>query len=161
MITEMVSGRMAGAIRYVEPVRYGSATGLTAELYRQMRADFMLGPVLTLHSPAPEVMTCVWSVLRETLLAGRVDRASKETVAAAVSKKNQCPFCVDAHTLMLRATSNYEVADAILQGEFDAVRDPHLRTLVRWASADQAAGAGGVPSTAVLGPGAAELVGTA
>jgi AhpD family alkylhydroperoxidase len=136
MIAEMV-GQMTGTIRYVETVRYGSATGLTAELYQQMKADFMVGPVMTLHSPLPEVMAGAWSILRETLLAGRVDRAIKEAVAAAVSKKNQCPFCVDAHTLMLRATGKHDVADAILRGDYDNIHDRQLRSLFQWATADQ------------------------
>lgn len=40
---------------------------------------------------------------RETLVAGRVDRAVKEAVAVAVSKTNRCPYCVEAHATMLTA----------------------------------------------------------
>ena len=57
--------------RYVKPVPYSSATRLTADVYRQMQADFLPIPLLTLHSPAPEVLAGVWSMLREALLAGR------------------------------------------------------------------------------------------
>ena len=104
MIVETMIERLAQT-RYVKPVRYSSAMGLTAEVYRQMQADFLPIPLLTLHSPVPEVLAGVWSILRETLLAGAVDRAQKEVVAAVVSKTNECPFCVDAHRLMLEATA--------------------------------------------------------
>src|SRR6266508_4326022 len=115
---------MAKTIKYVKPVQYRSATGLTADIYRQMQADFLPIPLLTLHSPTPEVLAGVWSILRETLLAGGVERAQKEVVAAVVSKTNECPFCVDAHRLMLEATSDYDAAGAIMRGDYDSIHDP-------------------------------------
>ncbi len=161
MIAEMVGQQMTGTIRYVEPVRYGSATGLIAELYQQMKADFMVGPVMTLQSPLPEVMAGAWSILRETLLAGRVDRAIKEAVAAAVSKKNQCHFCVDAHTLMLRAIGKHDVADAILRGDYDSIHDGQLRSLFQWATADQITDPNQLSFSAFGRRDAPELIGTA
>ena len=77
MIAETIREQMAKTIQYVQPVPYGSATGLTAEVYEQMQADFMPAPLVALHSPVPEVMAGVWSMLRETLLAGPA-RARKE-----------------------------------------------------------------------------------
>jgi AhpD family alkylhydroperoxidase len=132
MIAETIIDRMAKTIKYVKPVQAGSATGLTAEVYQQMKADFLPVPLLTLHSPVPEVMAGVWSILRETLLAGQVDRALKEVVAATVSQTNACPFCVDAHTSMLHATSNHDAASAILRGDYNSIHDPQLRALVQW-----------------------------
>src|SRR5262245_63876738 len=93
MIAETIIERMAQTIKYVTAAPYGTAAGLTAEVYRQMQADFLPIPLLTLHSPMPEVMAGVWSILRESLLAGQVDRARKEVMAATVSKINECPFC--------------------------------------------------------------------
>ncbi len=52
-----------------------------------MQEDFFAAPLLTLHAPMPEVMAGVWSILRETLLAGQVDRAQKEVVAATLSNQ--------------------------------------------------------------------------
>jgi len=86
MITETVNQRIASRVRYVKPVRLSSATGATAELYQQLKTDFMPAPLLLLHSSAPELLAGVWSILRETLLAGeKADRAVKEIVAAAVA----------------------------------------------------------------------------
>jgi AhpD family alkylhydroperoxidase len=137
MIAEIMIDRMAKTIKYVTPVPYGSATGQTAEVYQQMLADFLPIPLLTLHSPAPEVMAGVWSILRETLLAGQVERSLKEAVAATVSQTNACPFCVDAHTSMLHATSSHDAASAILSGDYDRIHDPQLHALVQWTLANR------------------------
>ncbi len=70
MIAEAMREQMAKTIQYVKPVAYGSATGLTAEVYQQLQADFLPAPLVALHAPVPEVMAGVWSLLRESLLAG-------------------------------------------------------------------------------------------
>jgi AhpD family alkylhydroperoxidase len=161
MIAETMIEQMAKTIKYVRPDLNGSATGLTVEAYRQMQADFLPVPLLTLHSPVPEVMAGAWSILREALLAGQVDRARKEAVAATVSKTNECPFCVDAHTAMLHATSDHDVAGAILRGDYDSIHDPQLHALVRWALANRTAGASGTLSPPFSDRDAPEIIGTA
>ncbi|HMB24774.1 MAG TPA: hypothetical protein VKP08_18145 [Anaerolineales bacterium] len=137
MFTKMMRESLANNIRYVEPVGYDAATGLTAQVYRQLQADFMPAPLVVLHSLIPEVMAGVWSMLRETLMAGSVNRSHKEAVAATISKANECPFCVDAHTVMLRATSNDDVANAILNGTPSNIQDPQLQALVQWIWANR------------------------
>lgn len=86
-------------VRHVAPVRPGAATGLVADVYAQVERDFgMLAPPTALHSPAPGPLAASWAMLRETLLAdGLVDRATKEVVAATVSRDNECPYCVAVH----------------------------------------------------------------
>jgi AhpD family alkylhydroperoxidase len=133
MITEMMREPLAKTIKYVKPVRYDSAKGLAAQVYDQLQTDFIPAPLVALHSPVPEIMAGVWSVLRESLMAGKVNRSYKEAVAATVSKANECPFCVDAHTVMLRATSNDDVANAILQDDHERIHDPRMHALVQWA----------------------------
>jgi len=56
-----------------------------------------------------------WQPAR-TELVGIVRREIKEAVAAIVSRLNQCPYCVDAHTMMLHAVSAHGAAAAISQG---------------------------------------------
>lgn len=161
MITEIMREPLAKTIKYIKPVGYDSAQGLTAEVFDQLQADFMPAPLIALHSPVPELMAGAWSVLRETLMAGQVDRTHKEVVAAAVSKANECPFCVDAHTVLLRATSNEEVANAILRGEHERIHDVRMRALVHWVWANRSSH----PETAVPPPfsrdEAPEMIGTA
>ena len=137
MIADTFREQSARAIRYVKPVPFGDATGLTSRIYRQMRADFMVAPLLTLQSSQPNVMAGAWSILRETLMAGRVERTLKETVSATVSKLNACPFCVDAHTMLLHANAEHDVAGAIRRGDFEAIRDPRLHAYVDWVLANQ------------------------
>lgn len=75
--------------------------GVFAEVEREFG---MLAPPIGLHAAAPEVLAASWVMLRETLVAGgRVDRATKEAVAAAVSAANACPYCVEVHGTALAA----------------------------------------------------------
>src|SRR5262245_53088477 len=161
MIAETIIERMAQTIQYVKAAPYGIAAGVTAEVYQQMQADFLPIPLLTLHSPLPEVMAGVWSILRETLLAGNVDRSRKEVVAATVSKTNTCPFCVDAHTSLLHATSNHDAASAILRGDYDRIHDEQLHALVQWVLAKGTSNANGVPPPPFAPHEAPEIIGTA
>jgi alkylhydroperoxidase family enzyme len=87
--------------RFFTPAPAKAATGLTAEVYRQLRAEY-LGPVPTFQalSAAPEVMAATWALMREALLAGDASRVERELVASAVSRVNRCRFCVDAHLLL-------------------------------------------------------------
>jgi AhpD family alkylhydroperoxidase len=161
MIAEMIRERMAQTIKYVKPVPYGAATGLTAELYQHMQADFLPVPPLTLHAPAPPVMAGVWSVLQETVNTGQVDRALKEAVAAAVSKTNACPYCVDVHTSMLHATADHEAAGAILRGDYDSIRDPQINAIVQWVLTNRTPQANGVLAPPFARHDAPEIIGTA
>jgi len=161
MIAETMIERMAPTMKYVKPVQYGSATGLTAQVYRQMHTDFLPAPLVALHAPIPEVLAGVWSILRETLLSGEVDRSHKEAVAATVSKTNTCPFCVDAHTSLLHATSNHDAASAILRGDYDRIHDPQLHALVQWVLAKGTSNANGVLPPPFAPHEAPEIIGTA
>ncbi len=158
MIVEIIREQMAKTIKYIKPTPYRSATGLTAEVYQ---ADFLPVPPVTLHSPLPEVMAGVWSILRETLTAGQADRALKEAVAAAVSKINECPYCVDVHTSMLHATSEHDAASAILRGDYDSIHDSQIRAVVQWILANRTANASGVFPPPFSHRDAPEIIGTA
>lgn len=160
MITETIREQLAKSVKYVKPIPYHAATGLTAQVYQQLEADFLPAPLVILHAAVPEIMAGVWSMLRETLLAGKIDRSHKEAVAATVSKTNECPFCIDAHTLMLRATSDHDVANAILRGDYDSIHDPQLRALVQWVLANRIANNSGarIPFSRHDAP---EMIGTA
>ncbi|HEX4724138.1 MAG TPA: carboxymuconolactone decarboxylase family protein [Pseudonocardiaceae bacterium] len=91
--------------RYVRVVPRRQASGLVADVYRQVERDFsMLAPPTALHSPAPDMLAASWAILRETLLAqGIADRATKEAVATEVSTANSCPYCADVHGMTLAA----------------------------------------------------------
>ena len=126
------------AVRYVTPVPPRKAAGTVARVYAQLSREFGFhAPSFTALSPAPDLLVATWAVLRESLLAGEVSRADKEVVAAGVSRANRCPFCVDAHVMMLHAAAGSQVAETIARGETPA--DPGHARLLAWAMDHRAA----------------------
>src|SRR5690242_5780681 len=97
---------MSTPFRYTEPTPPRSATGRVAEVYEQISRDFGIErpPTFVVLSSAPEILVPAWALLRESLIAGAGDRTGKELAALGVSLTNKCPFCVDAHTMLLHAT---------------------------------------------------------
>ena len=112
-------------LKYALPLCKGD---LLKTILSQIRQEFgaEVEP-FTLHQPVPELLAGAWMVCRETLLAGNGSREAKEVVATAVSTINQCPYCVDAHNMMLlgASDSNYEAA----------LLNAHLSPFAAWASA--------------------------
>ncbi|WP_033330577.1 carboxymuconolactone decarboxylase family protein [Streptomyces novaecaesareae] len=97
--------RSLAQIRRVTPPRPAGAGKAVAGVFAEAEREFgMLPPPIGLHAASPEVLAASWVMLRETLVAaGRVDRATKEAVAAAVSAANSCPYCVQVHGATLAA----------------------------------------------------------
>jgi AhpD family alkylhydroperoxidase len=150
------------AIRYIQPVAPNVTQGLVARVYPQIKKEFgALVEPFTLHSPSPELLAGAWSACRESLLVGTVRREVKEAVAATVSRINQCPYCVDAHTIMLNATSAHNAADAIVHQRDDRIRDPDVRSIVKWAAATRSPGAEVLLSPPFSQKDAPEIMGTA
>jgi AhpD family alkylhydroperoxidase len=150
-------------IRYVTPVRPKGAKALISRVYRQVERDFgVLAPPVALHSPVPEIMAASWIMLRESLLVpGHIDRASKETVAIAVSAGNTCPFCVTIHSSTLATLTRLSGASAVAGDPAGSPSDPRLRGLAEWATAcgtETGARLHGTPCPADEAP---ELIGTA
>ena len=120
-------------LRYIEPVPPHRAMGLVADVYRAIRRDFgVLGDVrngrspFIAHAPVPDLLAAAWSVLYETMLVGRVPRATKESVAATISTLNACPFCAETHTMMAAGATgkgDHEVAPIVEWAR--ATRSPH------------------------------------
>jgi len=142
-------------IKHVRAVPVGEATGLVAEVYFQLARDFQILAPATIHSSMPELLAAAWCMLRETLLAGRVPRSLKEAVAIGVSAANACPYCVEAHTLMLREAG--ASADSLLVGH----GGNRLTRLARWASQIPVQGAAATVAAPFDDCDAPEIVGTA
>ncbi|MEV0155463.1 carboxymuconolactone decarboxylase family protein [Micromonospora sp. NPDC050686] len=128
--------------RFFTPPRASAATGLTAEVYRQLRGEF-LGPVPTFQalSAVPELLAAAWALLREALLAGDASRVERELVAAAVSRANRCRFCVDAHVMLLHALGEHQLAEVIARGGRPPA--PRHAELTAWAEASRSPRAAG------------------
>lgn len=123
-------------IKYIRPVKPSSADGLVAGVYAQVERDF--GRVVEpfqMHSPVPKLLAGAWMACRESELVGVVPRAMKEVIAATVSQLNQCPYCVDAHTIMLTAAGEGKVANAISKTRYEDISDERVFEFVQWSLA--------------------------
>lgn len=129
--------------KHIRVVKRRHATGLVADVYRQVENDFgMLAPPTAMHSASPPVLAASWMILRETLVAqGFADRASKEAVATGVSEANSCPYCADVHGMTLAALPGAEPDG-----------------LTSWARSSATAPASAPPGSPAQAP---ELLGTA
>lgn len=149
-------------VKYIQPVSAGSAVGIVAQVYTQIKRDFgALVEPFTLHSPMPKLLAGAWMAARESQLAGNVRRDIKEVVAASVSRINRCPYCVDAHTIMLDATGEHKAARAISKGNYDRILDSEVRSIVRWALATRSPGSETLLSPPFSKEEAPEIIGTA
>ncbi|GII31080.1 carboxymuconolactone decarboxylase family protein [Planotetraspora mira] len=139
---------MSMPFRYITPITTGAATGQVAGVYRQLAEDFGLArmPLFMTLSPAPDLLAATWAMLRESLVAGDASRTDKEVVAVAVSLANRCPFCVDAHTVLLHATGAHELAETVARG--GTPTDPRHARLLAWAMATRTAHEAGAADSA-------------
>jgi len=149
-------------IKYLNPVEARSADELTAQVYAQIKRDFgALVEPFVLHSPSPKLLAAVWSAARETEVTGKAPRAFKEAVAATVSRLNRCPYCVDAHTIMLDAASERHAARAVTEEHDAHIADAALRAVVDWAKATRTPRAGILRAPPFSRSHAPEFIGTA
>ncbi|MDI3406974.1 carboxymuconolactone decarboxylase family protein [Streptomyces cavernicola] len=146
--------------RYTDPTPPQEATGTAAELYAQMAVDFGIpepAPFVVLSS-APELFAPAWALMRESLLAGPGSRTGKKVAALGVSLANRCPFCVDAHTLLLHATGERDLADTVTGGGVPETVQ-HARVLA-WAQASRTPGAPELAQVPFAAADAAGYIGT-
>lgn len=148
-------------IKHLDTVPTAKAEALVAEVYDQMRREFQLVPPVTLHAPNPELLAAVWGMLRETIVAGPVDRTLREVVCEAVSKINQCSFCVDAHSTLLTGAAHKHTADAIYANRPDQISDPTIRAVAQWAMANRTPGADILAHPPFSAQDAPEIIGSA
>lgn len=89
---------------------------------------------ISLHAILPDLLKGIWGILRETvIIEDHVSRKVKEAVGAAVSASNECPYCVDAHTIMIIGLKDKLVADAIVKKNLDLIEDDEVRKIVNWS----------------------------
>ncbi|WP_030947017.1 carboxymuconolactone decarboxylase family protein [Streptomyces sp. NRRL S-646] len=133
---------MSTPFRFTEPLPPKAATGRVAEVYEQLSRDFGIDRAATfvVLSSAPEILTPAWALMRESLIAGPGSRTGKELAAYGVSRANKCPFCVDAHTVLLHATGDHALAERLARGE-QPEREEHARVLT-WGQHTRVPGAG-------------------
>ena len=149
-------------MQYIVPVKPSKAKGLVAEVYSQIKQDFgRIVEPFTLHSPLPTLLAGVWMASRESELVGTVSREIKEAIAASVSKLNKCPYCVDAHTIMIRATGEKKIAQLISQEQYEKINPHRTRKIVKWALATLSPDSKSISSPPFESEEAPEIIGTA
>jgi len=146
------------SIRHVTPVPRKTATGLVAEVYAQSAVEFGQVAFMML-TPAPDLHAAAWAVLREAELVGDAPRIDKEVVAVAVSQANQCRFCIDAHTIMIHAAGDHQLAEDLLHGR--RLAEPRQDRVAAWARATRTAGTAQPLEPPFPAEVAAEFLGTA
>ena len=128
-------------IKYTRPVTNPSGNALLVQAYPQIKRDFgALVEPFVLHAVEPRLLAGVWMATRETELVGSVRREIKEAVAATVSLLNQCTYCVDAHTMLLHATTAHRISTAISNKQDDLIQDAAIRRIVAWANVNRSPG---------------------
>lgn len=150
------------SVRYFSPDFSVRRNELADRTLKQIQREFgaRVEP-FTLHLPLPELLAGAWMACRESLLVGSVRRDLKEAVASAVSVTNRCPYCVDAHSIMVLASSGEDYSPAFLSGHYDTIADPDVRKVVRWAAATRSPGSEHLHSPPFSAAEAAEFIGTA
>jgi AhpD family alkylhydroperoxidase len=135
-------------VRHVGVVSGKAADGVIQAVYRQARDEIgMLPDAVTMFSSAPDLLVATWAPFRETLLAtGTTPRVVKEAVAARVSVLNKCPFCVDAHTIMLYGSGAGDFATSLLSGQPQLAGDPRLLAVSDWVTSTMARPAEPLPA---------------
>jgi AhpD family alkylhydroperoxidase len=120
-------------IKYIQAIAPRHAEGLVGTVYAQIKRDFgkVVEPFL-LHSPIPELLAGAWMACRETELVGSVPRYIKEALAIVVSQQNRCPYCIDAHTIMLCADNEKELSKTIRNNNYTQIKDAKARAITVW-----------------------------
>lgn len=157
---KMMDTMATRGIKYVNVISPNKASGKLKQIYRQISHDFALAPPFTLHSPVPDLVAAVWSMERETMFHGFVPRGHKEAVVAAVAIINDCPYCIDAHTLMMQASDENEAAK-VLSSQTGNISNAELQELIKWAKATRTPSANILKKPPFLPQANTEIIGAA
>jgi AhpD family alkylhydroperoxidase len=132
---------MTTPFRHTQPPSPESATGRVAEVYEQIARDFGIDRPATfvVLASAPELLAPTWALMRESLIAGAGSRTGRELAAYGVSLANKCPFCVDAHTVLLHATGDHALAERLARGR--APEDEEHARVLDWGKRTRVPGA--------------------
>ena len=126
-------------INYIRSIKYKEAEDNVKAIYDELKSD--LGGVfknISLHALNPVLLKGCWEILREVILVeGRLSRLHKEAISTAVSKANECGFCIDGHTIMIAGLKDHRSVKAILNNRPDLIKDLKLQNLIDWSYKSQ------------------------
>lgn len=82
------------------------ATGKVKEIYDEIKEKRGLAEVPNFWKQIavnPDFLVATWRALNVVLAPGKLDRATKEVIAVAVSATNACDYCLGSHSDVLRS----------------------------------------------------------
>ncbi len=93
-------------IKYIKHISKKDSSGKLKNIYTHIESNFgKIAEPFVLHSINTELTASIWAIIYETMLVEtNVKRNIKETIATCISELNKCPYCVDAHGIMLLGT---------------------------------------------------------
>lgn len=121
-------------MNYIKPIKKSKASGVVKEVYADIKSIFP-GPIAepySMHSLDSASLLAYWNLNKEVYLSGNFKREYKDIIAAGVSDTNQCPYCFEPHTELLKFTSK-EITKGFRSRELQVISDPHLRELAEWS----------------------------
>jgi alkylhydroperoxidase family enzyme len=123
-------------MRYVDAVPREKAGALVQEVYDQIAEDFFINGSLTSRSRVPNILAAIWTAGREAILVSdKIDRTTKEAMAATLSSINDCPYCGDMLISLVHAGDREDDAKQILKDKEEDIDDPVLRERLTWLRA--------------------------
>lgn len=87
----------------VQIIEVAEATGKAKEVFDDIKKNFGMVPNLfkTL-AIKPDILEANWKKVKAVMMQGELPRDLKEMVAVVVSQANGCPYCVNAHSAVLK-----------------------------------------------------------
>jgi AhpD family alkylhydroperoxidase len=100
-----------------------TAEGVVKEVFDEIKASRGLERVPNFWraiAHQPEYLQLEWEKLKTIMTTGVIDRKVKEMIAVAVSATNNCDYCLQSHTDMLRAlgSSDAEIVELMSVVDF-------------------------------------------
>ncbi|MEU3271096.1 hypothetical protein ABZ639_09615 [Saccharomonospora sp. NPDC006951] len=143
-------------VRHVTPVRPESATGIVAEVYRQVDKEFSsIGPAVRILSPMPEALAAGWAMIRESQLTGSAPVRDKAILALGVAQALDCEYDTVSWIAALEMAGETRLAADLREGKPPA--EDNVRALLEWA---RASARGPMPERPFPAELTAEFIGT-
>jgi AhpD family alkylhydroperoxidase len=91
---------------HIPAVSEAEATGKVKAIFEEIKATRGLAEVPNFWKAIalnPDYLEATWRALNVVLAPGKLDRATKEAIAVAVSATNACDYCLGSHSDVLRS----------------------------------------------------------
>lgn len=88
----------------MKPLKNEEASQEVNDIFQEIEQTFGMVPDLFRTSAHfPPLLKANWEKVKAVMMNGNLSRKVKETIAVLVSKDNACQYCINAHTMSLKA----------------------------------------------------------